>query len=186
MEPKEQKIVDAAIRLVRRHGYRKVTMSDIAEASGMSRPTLYAAFPNKEAVFAALAAHHAEQNEAATHERLGQAETLVARLACIFEVWIIGPFESAVDAPEGPHPLRSAEAYAPAAIGDSYARLEQHLVSVLKDELPRRRGMTARDLAHILMLATKGLTTSATDVTELRRLIEGLITMTVATTKLES
>ncbi len=43
-------IIRAGARLLARHGYRKVTMEDIAREAGISRPTLYQYFPNKEEI----------------------------------------------------------------------------------------------------------------------------------------
>lgn len=41
----------AATRAFSNHGFRRTTMNDIAEAVGISRPTLYLTFKNKEDVF---------------------------------------------------------------------------------------------------------------------------------------
>jgi hypothetical protein len=41
--------------------------------------------------------------------------------------------------------------------------------------------MTARDLVHIMTLATKGLKATTTTLTKLRRMTDGLIAMAVAT-----
>ena len=51
-------------------------------------------------------------------------------------------------------------------------------------ELPgKRNGMTARDLAHVMTLATKGLKASTATVAELRRMTDGLIATAIATTR---
>ena len=183
METKEQKILAAAYRLFNQHGFRKVTMSDIAEAAEMSRPSLYASFENKEAVFGAIGMQHNARAEVALGERLPKATTLRAQLEVLFAVWIIEPFASVIDSPAGLDMLGNAAVYAPQAVAHTYARFEHHLVTLLKSELTgKRHGMTARDLAHIMTLATKGLKASTTTVAELRRMTDGLITMAIATT----
>ena len=58
MESKIDKILAAAYGLLHKHGLRKVTMSDIAEAAGISRPTLYAEFANKDAILTAIVERH--------------------------------------------------------------------------------------------------------------------------------
>ena len=51
--PKSQQILDAALAVFCRYGYRKTSMLDIAQAAGMSRAALYLHFRNKEDVFRA-------------------------------------------------------------------------------------------------------------------------------------
>ncbi len=184
MEPKEQKILVAAYRLFNQHGFRKVTMSDIADAAEMSRPSLYAAFANKEAVFSAIGVQHNARAEASLAERLPKATSLRARLEVLFAVWIIEPFASVVDSPAGLDMLGNAAEYAPDAVAKTYERFEHHLLTLLKMELTsKRNGMTARDLAHIMTLATKGLKASTSTVAELTRMTDGLIAMAIATTR---
>jgi AcrR family transcriptional regulator len=52
---RRQAIVGAALTAFSRFGYRRAVMADIAAAAGISRPLLYTVFPNKAAVFRALA-----------------------------------------------------------------------------------------------------------------------------------
>lgn len=181
METKEDRILSAAFRLFNQHGFRKVTMSDVADAAEMSRPSLYAAFPNKSAVFEAIAERHKDRVDAATGPALAQSATVAARLEALFTLWIIEPFESVASSPAGLDLLGNAATYAPVAIAATYATFEAHLAAVLAPALAKkRRGLTARDLAHIMTLATKGLKATSASVAELRRLTDGLIAMAVA------
>ena len=50
---KTQRILDAALAVFCRYGYRKTSMLDIAQAADMSRAALYLHFKNKEDVFRA-------------------------------------------------------------------------------------------------------------------------------------
>ena len=47
-------VVQAAIGVFLRYGYARTTMADIAQAAGLSRPTLYLEFPDKDAIFHAV------------------------------------------------------------------------------------------------------------------------------------
>jgi AcrR family transcriptional regulator len=49
-----QRIVSAARRHFLAHGFRSVTMDDLAEELGMSKKTLYASFPSKDALLRAV------------------------------------------------------------------------------------------------------------------------------------
>lgn len=47
------RILDATLRQLELHGMRRTTMDDIAQAAGLSRPTLYEYFANKDAIYTA-------------------------------------------------------------------------------------------------------------------------------------
>ena len=47
-------VLDAALSLFVRHGYRGTSMDMIAEGAGVTKPVVYDCFPNKEALFDAL------------------------------------------------------------------------------------------------------------------------------------
>jgi AcrR family transcriptional regulator len=51
---RRRRILDAARRLMLRDGLRGTTMEAIAREAGMAKPTLYAQFADKEAVFAGI------------------------------------------------------------------------------------------------------------------------------------
>ncbi len=51
---REQAILDVTAELLLRHGYNKVTMSDVAEAVGLNRRLVYLLFSSKDALIKAL------------------------------------------------------------------------------------------------------------------------------------
>ncbi len=51
---RERAILDVTAQLLLRHGYNKVTMSDVAEAVGLNRRLVYLLFPSKDALIEAL------------------------------------------------------------------------------------------------------------------------------------
>src|SRR2546421_9434084 len=85
-DPNRQRIVDAARVHFFNHGFRSVTMDDLAEELGISKKTLYAHFPGKidllEAVLAAKFAGVESMLKAATRvHRRNFPTTLHALLA---------------------------------------------------------------------------------------------------------
>jgi len=46
---KREKVLEAALGVFLRYGYKRVTMNDIAEAARISRPALYLVFDSKDA-----------------------------------------------------------------------------------------------------------------------------------------
>lgn len=63
VDPEEatDRLIDAAIACVARRGWERTSMSDIAEAAGVSRPTLYAHFPRREVILEAAMERAANQ-----------------------------------------------------------------------------------------------------------------------------
>jgi AcrR family transcriptional regulator len=54
-DPRTNDILNAALTVFARYGFKRVSMEDIAGEAGLSRPLLYLCYPNKAAIFTALA-----------------------------------------------------------------------------------------------------------------------------------
>jgi AcrR family transcriptional regulator len=50
-QPPQERILDAAMRVFRRHGFRRSSIEQAAEEAGLTRQALYHHFPSKEALF---------------------------------------------------------------------------------------------------------------------------------------
>lgn len=179
-DSKKEKILEAAFRLFLKHGYRKVTMSDLAIAAEMSRPSLYAVFANKEAVLTEMVDRQRVNNLALAEERLSSLKDLKSQLQFLFEVWIIQPFASVVDSENGKELLVNCADFVPEAVDNLYAGFESCLVLVLEPALKKQKKISAKDTAHILTLATRGLKSGSETLPKIKRLTDGLITMTIA------
>lgn len=79
--------LDAALQLFRRKGYEGTSLTDLTEAIGVNRPSLYAAFGSKEELFRKVLARYIEQSDPATSAALalptarGVAEALLSASA---------------------------------------------------------------------------------------------------------
>jgi TetR/AcrR family transcriptional regulator, repressor for uid operon len=53
-DPMRERILRAAFKVLSRHGYRKLNLSDVAAQAGISRPTLYKSFESKDDLLSAF------------------------------------------------------------------------------------------------------------------------------------
>src|SRR5215203_1995511 len=88
-ERKSDAILDAALPVFVRHGFRKASMADIARAARMSRAALYLSFSSKEVLFRA--------GSARAHART--MRNVEAALAA-FQRELVAPFAGSADAAE--------------------------------------------------------------------------------------
>jgi AcrR family transcriptional regulator len=179
-DPKKDKILETAFRLFLKHGYRKVTMGDLAAEAAMSRPSLYAVFPNKEAVLTEMIDRQREANKALIHTTLPELNDLKDQLHFIFDVWIIQPFASVVDSENGKELIVNCATFVPLAVDQLFADFEACLSLVLERSFQDPSKISAKDTARILNLATRGLKSSTDTLPQIKRLTDGLIAMTIA------
>jgi AcrR family transcriptional regulator len=135
-------ILDHTVALVGEHGLAAVTMSQIAEATGIGRATLYKYFPDVEAILAAW--HERQVNAhleqlAAVRDRAG---TPGGRLAAVLEAYALITHES-----RGHHGTQLGEVAARLhgdahggkhlgeRRGEHVARARHHLLAFLRDLL---------------------------------------------------
>ena len=78
--PRRIQLVEAAGRLFRASGFRAVTMEAIAAEAGVAKATLYTHFPDKNAVFAAVADHVVHRIAGAMQSELSAHGTVDERL----------------------------------------------------------------------------------------------------------
>ncbi len=92
--PRRRQLIEAAGRLFRAKGFRAVTMEAIAAEAGAAKATLYSHFPDKGAVFAAVADRAIQHIASALSHGLGFGGSvedrllhgLIARHKAIFEL----------------------------------------------------------------------------------------------------
>jgi AcrR family transcriptional regulator len=116
--------IEATTALVAEHGLRAVTMSQIAEATGIGRATLYKYFPDVEAILAAWhereISGHLEQLAGARDQASGPAE----RLKAVLEAYALIAHES--------HGQHDAELASLLHRDERVVRAEQHLRDLVR------------------------------------------------------
>jgi AcrR family transcriptional regulator len=87
--PRRTTLLDAALTVFARYGYRKASMDEIARVAGVSRQGLYLNFADKEDLFRASVQHHyASALRAATISLLDKQRSLNERLVAAFDEWL--------------------------------------------------------------------------------------------------
>ncbi|XSC44461.1 TetR/AcrR family transcriptional regulator [Bradyrhizobium sp. RDT10] len=102
-DQKSEAILDAALPVFVRHGFRKTSMADIARAAGMSRAALYLSFGSKEELFRAGSARaHARtmQNVEAALAADGDVFSRIESALAAFQRELVAPFAGSADAAE--------------------------------------------------------------------------------------
>ena len=93
MASTKSKIVDAAIATFIRYGARKTAMTDIAEAAGVSRQTVYDQFGSKDDLVDAAISRNTDLVLARIAELLGEADNLADRLDVYLTETVIRTFD---------------------------------------------------------------------------------------------
>src|SRR5438046_3637813 len=107
-------IVDTAAALVAQHGPRSVTMSQIAEETGIGRATLYKYFPDIEAILVAWHERHVAGHLRRLVQLRDQAGPAAARLEDVLRAFAAishhrGDSDLAALLHRGPHIVRAQQ-----------------------------------------------------------------------------
>jgi len=180
---KQRRVLEAANEMFFRYGYRRTTMGDIAKAAGMSRPALYLVYPSKEEIFKAGVISFMEDALGEIEAGLGARDSMREKLEYAFDIWLIRPYEVIDRLPDAKDLLDNAHGAAGEEMLQAKARFEGLLTNILEPLTGNApaSGMTAAQVAHLMAFSVISFKENAKDVEELRSLIDGLITMTMAT-----
>ena len=103
LDAKSDHILDAALPVFVRHGFRKTSMADIARAASISRASLYLSFGSKEELFRAgsTRAHANTMREVeAALAGGGDVFSRIEGAIAVFQRGLIAPFAGSPDAVE--------------------------------------------------------------------------------------
>jgi AcrR family transcriptional regulator len=180
-DPRRQEIVDAAFEVFMRYGYRRATMQDIATRVGLSRPTLYLTFPNKEAILRAVVEVGLERIHADIAAGLPAQQSLTEQLLHIFEIWSVQPFEQVSTSPAADELMTDLFDVVRDLFDYSSQRLDALLTRLLSAAVADADALDppAHTRARVLIAAALGFKALARDADDMRRLIRDLVAMTV-------
>jgi AcrR family transcriptional regulator len=86
---RRQSILNAAARVFAERGYAAATCDEIAEATGVSKGTLYNYFKSKQDLFTQLFLSSVAQDEAALDEVTAQASSAREKLEAVINYWFM-------------------------------------------------------------------------------------------------
>lgn len=161
-----QAVLDAAYRCFCRNGYRRTTMSDIVEESGLSRPTVYKYAGSKEEALVASVRALLDRALASARDAAGRAGTPGERVLAVLEVKLGVAVRLWRDSPAYAAELLSAAgAEAPDLISGYTGNLALLLEAALAGTIPD----TAGQAAAVLLTFTRGLEDDLRDPEAARR-----------------
>jgi AcrR family transcriptional regulator len=181
-ESKETKVLAAARDVFLRYGYKRVSMKDIGEAAGVSRPALYLLFKNKEEIFIGVSRQWIDETVTEIERGLALLATPSEKLEYAFEVWTVRPFEMALKSPEAKELIECSFDFAQDSLRQGYEKFEAVLVPVLASLAgPPAKQMRPKAVAHVLASAVRGFKQTASTKAELRLLIKQLVALSLGT-----
>lgn len=176
-----EKVLDRALQVFWRKGYEGTSLSDLTRAMGINRPSIYAAFGDKRALFCKVLDRYAEGPAAFVRDALSEptARAVVERL-----------LRSAADMhtdPRGPRGCLMVQGALAAGAGGAAVRKELIARRAMDEAVIRKRleraksegdlpaGSSPADLARYVVTVIRGMAVQAAggaSRNELRRVIE--------------
>src|ERR1700712_5720853 len=181
IDEKRRHILGRALEIFFKYGFKRVSMNEIAEAAGISRPGLYLYFQSKEQVFNEAIAHLGGLLIQEISAGLGTHKSVDEKLLYAFEVWTIRNFDRNKSSAEMQEIVDLTPLFAREAHREVYVQFDALLASVISGAGSKIEGVNpAPDrLAHIPSSAMRGFKFVASDSDDLRQLMKDLIALTL-------
>jgi AcrR family transcriptional regulator len=142
-----ERILEAAVRVFGRVGFKKASMEELAEAAGLSKQGLYLHFASKDELIKASMVHYLEEGLRLVEEALNADAPLYERLAAAMDAWFgrhLDYFNPATL--EAVEPRKS-----PAWVEDRKVSMRALLARAIKDSAQVRKNVcTPAELSKVL------------------------------------
>jgi AcrR family transcriptional regulator len=176
-------LLDAAIGVFARFGYRKTSMDDVARAAGVSRQGLYLSFANKEELFRRALDHSLRIQLTSAITALSRSDiSLEHRVIAACEAWS-GRFIGSLGA-DAADLMCASTALAGAALAEYEWQFEQALAAAIVASPMAKRCAAAKleitDLARALHATARGLKQSCKTREEFLKAMTAAVRMTCA------
>lgn len=183
-EIKKSRILAAARGVFLRYGYKRVGMTDIAEAAAISRPALYLVFKNKEEIFVGVFRQWIDETLAEIAAGMAAYAAPEEKLEYAFEIWTVRPFDMMMASPEAKALIECSFDFTQDSLREGYRMFEATILPVLTAIAathPAKIQLGPENIAHILASAVRGFKQTATTQAELRRMIKELLALSLGT-----
>ena len=158
VDPKAERLLDAAYEVFMASGFTKSSMADIAAAAGVSRPTLYRTFANKDDVFLGVVERLHTQTQSANRSAANDQATLTEQLTAAATAKLSAHIAVARSSPHGVDLLDVNQRIGGrlAEIADS--EFHRFVTTLLDgDDIDlKAHGLTARRAAAVVMAVIGG------------------------------
>ncbi len=163
-DPRQLAVLDAAVGVFARYGFRKTSMDEVARAAGVSRQGLYLQFANKEDLFRKTLEHSLNSQLRAAVAALARREdALEHRLIAACDAWS-GRFVGALGS-DATDLMCASTSLAGSTLARYEAQFELALTRAIADSpldaYCGGAGLCAADLARALHATARGLKQSA-------------------------
>ena len=166
--PKEDRTLAAAADVFTRYGYARTTMGDIARLAGISRPSLYLLFSDKDAVFARVIRRLDDLKHIQIETELRRLDGLEEKLLRACLDWGLHGVELAAAHPDA---VDLFDLRFP-AVQEVYARFEMLVAGLIAQAVAASSiKATPGELARSLVYGMRGLRATVTNVDDMRRLV---------------
>lgn len=184
MDPREEKIVDAAFRVISRYGMKRTTMGDIANEAGIARQTLYTVFANKDEVMKGTIRLSTSRAIAAIERETATVEGLGPKVQIIFEHLVIRWYDMLQTMPDAQDLIDGLKGAGQEEIERSYAAyrsLTEGLLAPYAESIAKAGLAPAQVATFVVSSATaaKYAATSREDLLERLAVLTAMLTRLV-------
>jgi len=163
-DPRQLAVLEAAVAVFARYGYRKASMDEVARAAGVSRQGLYLQFANKEELFRKALEHSLNHQLTAAAAALSRREhSLESRLLAACDAWS-GRFIGSIGS-DAADLMCASTSLAGTTLTHYETQFELAVARAIADSplnvYCTAAGIRPADLAHVLHATARGLKQSS-------------------------
>ncbi len=180
-EEKTATVVAAAQLAFTKYGFKRVTMQDIADEAGMSRPALYLVFSNKEEIFRAVISDFSQKAMEEIRTTYPTLPTLEEQLTCALEVWTVRGYEWINTTAEAKEMVDCTHGFARDLVEKVYQDFDALILEIIASHQAEleKRGLDPATFVRLFCLVARSSKEHARDVDDLRLLLKGLVRMSL-------